>query len=662
MRNMRQMVDTLNTWARAYYTEDEPLVSDKEYDALYDALVEEERKTGTILPDSPTQRVGDEVLAAFEKYTHLAPLYSLDKAQSFEALKAWDERNRKRVEQYNASHDEALPPISYIVEYKFDGLTMNLTYDKGFLTKAATRGTGRVGEDITAQVRRIPSVPLSIESPVKMEIHGEGLMPLSALSAYNQTHDIPLKNARNAAAGALRNLDTRAVRERHLIAYFYNIGYDEGLPFTTDSEMKAFIKKQGFPTFGDYTPCETMDEVIERIDAIKHVRDSLDILIDGAVVKINDLRTRQVLGATVKFPRWAIAYKFEALEASTILEDVQWNVGRTGKVTPTAILQPVELGGVTISRSTLNNADDIARKGVRLHGRVLLRRSNDVIPEILGALPTEGPTKEIETPHCCPACHTKLVKDGVHIFCPNAIGCRPQLLAGLVHFCARDGMDIEGLSEKTLSLLLEKGLISQAADLFTLKEEDLLCLEGFKEKKTKKLLDSIEKSKQPELFSYINALGIPGVGVKTAQSLASHFHTFSRLQEATVEELVAIEDIGDITAEDIGNYFSREEIQRELQALCDAGVRPKSQTKVRESGPLEGTTVVITGTLSVGRKEMEEQLKALGAKVTGSVSKKTTFILAGDTPGSKVEKARALGIEILDEETLRKRLGGQDES
>lgn len=652
MRDMRQMVDTLNAWARAYYTEDEPLVSDKEYDALYDALVEEEKRTGIILPDSPTQRVGDEVLAAFAKHTHLAPLYSLDKAQSFEALRAWDARNRKRVEDYNASHEDALPPISYIVEYKFDGLTMNLTYEGGLLTTATTRGTGRVGEDITAQVRRMPSVPLSIESPVKMEIHGEGLMPLSALSTYNDTHDIPLKNARNAAAGALRNLDTRAVRERHLIAYFYNIGYDEGLSFTTDSEMKAFIKEQGFPTFGDYTPCATMEEVLTRIEAIGRGRDTLDILIDGAVVKINDLRTREVLGATVKFPRWAIAYKFEALEASTTLEDVEWNVGRTGKVTPTAILEPVELGGVTISRATLNNADDIARKGVRLHGRVLLRRSNDVIPEILGALPSEEPTEEIETPRCCPACHTELVKDGVHIFCPNAIGCRPQLLAGLVHFCARDGMDIEGLSEKTLSLFLEKGMISQAADLFTLKEEDILSLEGFKEKKTKKLLDSIEKSKHPELSAYINALGIPGVGVKTAQSLAAHFHTFSRLQEATVKELVSIEDIGEITAEDIANYFSREEIQRELKALHDAGVVPKSQEETNTTGPLEGMTVVITGTLSVGRKEMEEELSKLGAKVTGSVSKKTTFILAGDNPGSKVEKGRSLGIEILDEETL----------
>lgn len=650
---MQKWVDTLNDWSRQYYTLDEPVVSDKEYDELYDKLRALERETGKILPDSPTQRVGGEILDHFEKHRHAAPLYSLDKAQSFDELRDWATRNRRLLENYNAGAKEPVPEPEYVVEYKFDGLTINLTYEDGYLTMAATRGNGRIGEEILEQIRRIPTIPLKIDEKHKMEVQGEGLMPLSKLEEYNKTAKEPLKNARNAAAGALRNLDPNVVRQRSLTAYFYNIGYIEGREFTTDMEMKEFLKDNHFLVHKAIVKVNSLEEAMEEIRHIGEIRNDLDILIDGAVIKINDMRTREVLGTTNKFPRWAIAYKFEAEESSTILEDVVWNVGRTGKVTPTAILSPVEIGGVTIRRATLNNYDDIVRKGVELGSRVLIRRSNDVIPEILGTLPSEEETQVIKKPEFCPACGAEIIQDGVHIFCPNTLSCQPQLVARMTHFASRNAMNIEGFSEKTILKLMHEKDLREIPDIYRLTFDDFRSMDGFKDKRSQNLIDAIEGSKHPELSNFIYALGIRNVGAKTAEDLANHYKSFQAFKDSEYEDLLEVGDIGPVTAEEIRTFFEDPEIRESLDHLEELGVEPKRQKETQKDETLDGMTFVLTGTLTVPRKEMEGILKAHGAKVTGSVSKNTDAVLIGENPGSKRDKAQKLGIRIMTEDEIR---------
>ena len=491
MEKMREIIDQLNTWAHAYYTLDAPLVEDKTYDALYDKLVAMEKETGEVAPDSPTRRVGGDLLEGFEKFTHEKPLYSLDKAQSYERLKAWCDR----------MHEAAADDMGYMAELKFDGLTISLTYDDGKLTRAVTRGNGTVGEVITEQAVTISTVPLSIPFTGHLVVQGEGLMPYASLKKYNETAAEPLKNPRNGAAGALRNLDPKETRRRRLTAYLYNLTDAEGMSFDTDEEVKAFLKDQGFLVHPMTRRCKDFQAILDYIEEVEKVRDDLDVMIDGIVLKINDVTKRDALGYTVKFPRWAIAYKFEAKEVVTKLLDVEWNVGRTGKVTPTAILEPVDIDGVTIQRATLNNYDDILRKGVRINGNVLLRRSNDVIPEILEGIGEEGDRIEMIT-HC-PACATELVQKGVHSFCPNTIGCEPQLVARIDHFASRDAMDITGLSEKTAERLIAAGLLHEIPDIYALKREDLMTLEGFGEKKADNLLNAIEASKKISFKQFI---------------------------------------------------------------------------------------------------------------------------------------------------------------
>ena len=447
-KRIQELIDIIDDLNYHYYTLDNPKASDKEYDLLYDELVRLELETGMVYPYSPTQRVGGHILDKFEKHTHLGRLWSLDKSQSFGELRNWDNRVRRLIEDYNRLNEDKLPDPVYILEYKFDGLTINLTYKNGELVQGATRGNGTVGEAILEQLRTIKPIPLKIEYQGTIEIQGEGLMPLSALEKYNETAIEPLKNARNAAAGALRNLDTKVTADRNLTAYFYNIGYIEGKTFNTHREALKFLKDNRLPVFPYAKSFNSIETLIEEIEKLKEERSKLDVLTDGLVIKIDDIRTREILGFTNRFPRWAIAYKFEAEETSTKLLGVQWNVGRTAKVTPTAILEPVEIGGVTVRRATLNNYDDIIRKGVRLNSKILIRRSNDVIPEILGTLETDEETYPIEKPTHCPACHSELYQDGVHIFCPNSLSCKPQLVARLVHFASRDAMNIEGFSEK----------------------------------------------------------------------------------------------------------------------------------------------------------------------------------------------------------------------
>lgn len=650
---IEELVEELNKYAYEYYVLGNSSVTDKDYDKKYYELVDLEKETGYKLPYSPTQRVGDVILPEFKKYTHKARLWSLDKAQTLEEIREWHNRNVKFLEEYNRTSDEELPPLKYILTKKFDGLTINLSYDEnGVLVTGATRGTGAIGEDVTAQVKTIKSIPLKIDCHDFLEIHGEAIMTTEAFEKYNSEAETPLKNLRNGAAGALRNLNVAETAKRNLSAFFYDVGYKEGAPFKTYMEMLNFIKTKGFPMDDYIRECTTLDEIQKEIDYIRDIRFDLNYDIDGLVIAIDDIRTRELLGYTVKFPKWAIAYKFEAQEDTTKLLDVEWNVGRSGRVSPTAILEPVELAGVTVKRATLNNMDDIARKGVRLGAEVFVRRSNDVIPEIMGVVPEslEG-TKEIEEPKVCPACGAHLVHEGVHIYCENTLGCKPQMVKTIVHFAGREAMNIAGFSEKTAEQLFEKLDIRDISDLYKLEYEKLLDLDKFGPKKAQNLLDAIEKSKDCTLEAFLYSLGIPNVGVKTAKDLVKRFESLENLEKATFEELVSVQDVGDIVARSIIEFFKEERTLKVINELLSLGVNPHYEKKEVLESPFMGKTVVVTGTLeNYSRTSIKEKLESLGAKVSGSVSKKTDFVIAGEAAGSKYDKAKSLGVTILSEE------------
>ena len=650
---IEELVEELNKYAYEYYVLGNSSVTDKDYDKKYYELVDLEKETGYKLPYSPTQRVGDVILPEFKKYTHKARLWSLDKAQTLEEIREWHNRNVKFLEEYNRTSEEELPPLKYILTKKFDGLTINLSYDEnGVLVTGATRGTGAIGEDVTAQVKTIKSIPLKIDCHDFLEIHGEAIMTTEAFEKYNSEAETPLKNLRNGAAGALRNLNVAETAKRNLSAFFYDVGYKEGAPFKTYMEMLNFIKTKGFPMDDYIRECTTLDEIQKEIDYIRDIRFDLNYDIDGLVIAIDDIRTRELLGYTVKFPKWAIAYKFEAQEATTKLLDVEWNVGRSGRVSPTAILEPVELAGVTVKRATLNNMDDIARKGVRLGAEVFVRRSNDVIPEIMGVVleSLEG-TKEIEEPKVCPACGAHLVHEGVHIYCENTLGCKPQMVKTIVHFAGREAMNIAGFSEKTAEQLFEKLDIRDISDLYKLEYEKLLDLDKFGPKKAQNLLDAIEKSKDCTLEAFLYSLGIPNVGVKTAKDLVKRFESLENLEKATFEELVSVQDVGDIVARSIIEFFKEERTLKVINELLSLGVNPHYEKKEVLESPFMGKTVVVTGTLeNYSRTSIKEKLESLGAKVSGSVSKKTDFVIAGEAAGSKYDKAKSLGVTILSEE------------
>ena len=628
---IEELVEELNKYAYEYYVLGNSSVTDKDYDKKYYELVDLEKETGYKLPYSPTQRVGDVILPEFKKYTHKARLWSLDKAQTLEEIREWHNRNIKFLEEYNRTSDEELPPLKYILTKKFDGLTINLSYDEnGVLVTGATRGTGAIGEDVTAQVKTIKSIPLKIDCHDFLEIHGEAIMTTEAFEKYNSEAETPLKNLRNGAAGALRNLNVAETAKRNLSAFFYDVGYKEGAPFKTYMEMLNFIKTKGFPMDDYIRECKTLDEIQKEIDYIRDIRYDLNYDLDGLVIAIDDIRTRELLGYTVKFPKWAIAYKFEAQEATTKLLDVEWNVGRSGRVSPTAILEPVELAGVTVKRATLNNMDDIARKGVRLGAEVFVRRSNDVIPEIMGVVPEslEG-TKEIEEPKVCPACGAHLVHEGVHIYCENTLGCKPQMVKTIVHFAGREAMNIAGFSERTAEQLFEKLDIRDISDLYKLEYEKLLDLDKFGPKKAQNLLDAIEKSKDCTLEAFLYSLGIPNVGVKTAKDLVKRFESLENLEKATFEELVSVQDVGDIVARSIIEFFKEERTLKVINELLSLGVNPHYEKKEVLESPFMGKTVVVTGTLeNYSRTSIKEKLESLGAKVSGSVSKKTDFVIA----------------------------------
>lgn len=648
-----ELIDKINELNYHYYTLDEPIVSDGEYDKLYDELRNLEKSTGYINIFSPTQRVGGTILDKFEKHFHISRLYSQDKSQNINQLKDWIFRTKKLRDNYNQTHNDKLEELEFITEYKFDGLTINLTYENGYLKTASTRGNGIVGEDVTKQVLTIPTIPTKIKEKSLLEIQGEAVMPLSSLKKYNEENEIPLKNVRNAAAGAIRNLDTSQTRKRNLKAYFYQISTNS-LDFKTEEDKLEFLKEQKLPVYPYKKLIKNFDEIVNEIEYIKEERHNIDVLTDGVVIKVNDVKTQEVLGYTNKFPRWSIAYKYDPEEYTTKLLDVVWNVGRTGKVTPSAILEPVDFSGVTVQRATLNNYDDILRKKVKIGSKVFIRRSNDVIPEILGVVDEfqEG-TKKIEKPNKCPYCHSELIEGNVHIYCPNSISCTPQLKARLVHFASRDAMDIEGLSEKTIELFINKLGIKEIYDLYDLSYEDLINLESFKDKKTNNLLEAIKNSKECELNDFIYAIGIPNVGVKTARDLAEKYKTLENLRNAKEEDLVEVEDIGEKTSHDIVEFFKDNNIKESIDKLLDKGIKINYINENEVSDSLDGMKIVITGSIeNYKRNDIKKLIIDHKGDVTSSVSKNTDLVLCGEKPGSKKEKADQLGIKILEDEEL----------
>ena len=645
MDRKRELIDLLNKWAYEYYVLDNPTVSDKEYDALYDELRRLEEESGEVYADSPTRRVGGETIKGFEKHTHIARLFSLDKSVSTEELTAFLTRVKKL---------SGVQP-DYTVEYKFDGLTVCLTYDKGQFIRATTRGNGVVGEDVTVQVLTIKSFPLRIAYQGTLEVRGEAVIRLSVLDAYNKTAAEPLKNARNAAAGAIRNLDPKVTELRRPDIYFYDVNYMSDGVTLSQTEAHDFLQKEGFKVFPYFKVCHTDEEVVSAIAEIEKERRALDVLTDGAVIKVNDNALREEMGFTDKFPRWAMAYQFEAEEVTTLLKDVIWQVGRTGKLTPLALLDPVDLGGATVSRATLNNYGDILRKDVKLGSRVLVRRSNEVIPEILGTTEHTENSREIEKPSVCPACGTALDEVGAHLFCPNRL-CTPRIVAMLDHYASKNAMDIDGFSESTAAQLVEKKGVENFSELYRLTAEDLGELEGFKDKKIKNILTAIEKSKTPTMDAFIYAIGIEGVGRVAAKDIAARFKKFENFQNASFEDLIALENVGEITANAILAYFADERNRAELNALFEIGVKPTWSDEKKE-GIFSGQSVVLTGTLeNYKRSEAQKLIEKRGGVCQSSVTAKTTFVLAGAEAGSKLAKAQKLGIKIIDENAFKEML------
>ena len=645
MDRMQELVQKLNEYAYRYYVLDDPVISDGEYDKLYDELVALEKQTGVVLPDSPTIRVGDKPLSKFNQVVHRGKLFSLDKCQSKEEMRAWLDK---------LSVNGKMPLCS--VEYKFDGLTINLTYENGVLTRAATRGNGEIGEEVTMQVRTIKSVPLSIPYKGVIEVQGEGIMTLSALAAYNARPDVvPLKNARNGVAGAIRNLDPKVTADRKLDMICYNVNYMDDGNFPDGKAMLAFLRENNFKLSDYCRYCSTPDEVMAALDEIESRRDSLDFLIDGAVVKVDNTAMREELGYTQKFPRWAMAFKFAPEEATTTVRDVIWQVSRTGKLNPLAVLDPVDLAGVTVSRATLSNISEIRRKDIRIGSRVFIRRSNDVIPEITGVAEHTENSREIVPPAVCPACGAPVVQDGIFVKCSNTRACANTIISALSHFCERDAMDIEGLSDKTLELLYGLNKVKAFHDIYALKQEDFDEVEGFRDKRTGNLLAAIEKSKTTTLARFLYAIGIPNIGKKSAGQLEEEFRTLDAVMNASKEDFAALDDFGDIMAEGVKAYFDDEHNRREIELLLKAGIT-FTQKQVAE-GVFSGKKVVLTGALvSMKRGKAKEEIEKRGGSVAESVSKAVNLVIVGEDAGSKLAKAEKLGIPTISEGEFLKML------
>ena len=645
---MNELVALLNRYATEYYTSDNPSVSDSEYDRLYRELVElETAYPDQVLADSPTHRVGGKILDGFEKYSHQYPLYSLQDAFSREELEAFDARVRKEV---------AHP--TYICELKIDGLSISLTYEKGILVSGATRGDGSIGENITENLKRVKDIPLTLPEELDITVRGECYMPRSSFDQVNQARqengEPEFANPRNAAAGTLRQLDTAVVAKRNLATFLYQ----EASPSTRDSQEKVLkhLEQLGFVVNPKRILAENIDEIWNFIQEVGQERENLPYDIDGVVIKVNDLASQEELGFTVKAPKWAVAYKFPAEEKEAKLLSVDWTVGRTGVVTPTANLTPVQLAGTTVSRATLHNVDYIAEKDIRKDDTVIVYKAGDIIPAVLRVVESKRVSEEkLDIPTNCPSCDSDLLhfEDEVALRCINP-RCPAQIMEGLIHFASRDAMNITGLGPSIVEKLFAANLVKDVADIYRLKEDDFLLLEGVKEKSAAKLYQAIQASKENSAEKLLFGLGIRHVGSKASQLLLQHFHSIENLAQADPEEVASIESLGGVIAKSLQTYFATEGSEILLRELKEAGVNLdyKGQIVVADAA-LSGLTVVLTGKLErLKRSEAKIKLESLGAKVTGSVSKKTDLVVAGADAGSKLQKAKELGIEVRDEAWL----------
>lgn len=648
IEEMKKLIQEIEKHNHNYYVLDKPVISDSEYDKLYYSLVDLEKETGVILPNSPTQRVGDSVLEGFVKHRHEVPLYSLNKVRSEEELLSWV-----------GDMENLANGTDFALEYKFDGLQIVLEYEDGIFKRATTRGNGTIGEDVTSQVKTIRSVPLSIPFKNRLIVQGEGMITKSNFAKYNKTATEKLKNERNAAAGAIRNLDPRETAKRNLDYFCYSILLSEGKTFSTQAEIHKFIEENGFKTGNYFKICKDEHEIMQEIEKVDKIKNNLDVLIDGMVIKINKVAPREEIGWTNKFPKWAMAFKFEAQEASTMLEDVIWQVGRSGRVTPIAVLQPVELAGATISRATLNNIEDIARKGVFIKSKIFVRRSNEVIPEVMGLAEKYDFSQEIKEPKVCPSCGHNLVRRGPLLFCTNHSGCKEQVVDRLTHFASRNAMNIEGLSEKTVGQFYDQLGVRNLSDIYSIKKEDLLRLDLFKDKKADNVIKSIAKSKDVELARFLFALGIGEVGNKTAKDLASNFGSLEKIKSLSLEELSSVKDIGNVIAGNIVDFFKDEDNLKEIDKLIESGVKIEEKSKkIIKNANFEGKTFVLTGTLEgFTRTQAQELIEERGGKTSSSVSKNTDFVLAGSEAGSKLAKAEALGVKVISEKDFLEMLG-----
>ena len=645
---MKELVELLNRYATEYYTSDNPSVSDSEYDRLYRDLVElEKAHPDQVLPESPTHRVGGKILDGFEKYSHQYPLYSLQDAFSREELDAFDARVRKELDD-----------VTYICELKIDGLSISLTYEQGIFVTGATRGDGSIGENITENLKRVKDIPLSLPEKLDITVRGECYMPRASFDQVNQSRqengEPEFANPRNAAAGTLRQLDTSVVSKRNLATFLYQ----EASPSTRDSQEKVLehLEQLGFVVNPRRLLAHSMDEVWEFIQEIGQERDQLPYDIDGVVIKVNDLAGQEQLGFTVKAPKWAVAYKFPAEEKEAKLLSVDWTVGRTGVVTPTANLTPVQLAGTTVSRATLHNVDYITEKDIRKDDTVIVYKAGDIIPAVLRVVESKRVSEErLDIPTNCPSCDSKLLhfEDEVALRCINP-RCPAQIKEGLTHFASRDAMNISGLGPSIVEKLFTADLVKDVADIYRLTVEDLLLLDGVKEKSAQKLYQAIQASKENSAEKLLFGLGIRHVGSKASQLLLQNFHSIESLAQANPEEIASIESLGSVIAQSLQTYFATEGSEILLRELKESGVNLdyKGQT-VEANAALSGLTVVLTGKLErLNRSEAKNKLESLGAKVTGSVSKKTDLVVAGADAGSKLQKAQELGIEIRDEAWL----------
>lgn len=660
IERLEHLIELLNDYAYHYYVLDKPIASDHEYDVLYRELVHiETLHPEWIRPESPTQRVGGQLLEGFKKVSHAQSMYSLGNAFNENEVAAFIERVT----------NAASGPVSFMCECKIDGLAIALTYEAGKLVRGATRGDGTIGEDITHNIRTINSIPLQLRRPISTEVRGEAYMPKAVFAALNAERDekgeVPLANPRNAAAGALRQIDPKMAKQRQLNAFIYDSILTESFNPMSQEELFNQFSEVGLRTNPLRRLCQTKDEVMDFIHEVGNKRHDLPYDIDGVVIKVNDFQLREALGFTVKAPRWAIAYKFPAEVATTVVRDVEWTVGRTGVVTPTAVMDPVNLAGSVVQRATLHNIDIIADLDVRIADTVHLHKAGDIIPEILEVLMDQRPanSQPLTIPNQCPACQSELIRidDEVALRCQNPL-CPAQQLAQLSHFVSRNAMNIVGLGEKVIEQLLNKELVKDAADLYYLTYEELLTLDKIKDRSANKILQAIEESKQQSLERLLFGLGIRHVGAKAAQLVAQKFGTMERIMNATLEEFSSIEGLGIMISQSLVNFFAEEGSHQLIQRLQDAGVQMSYQGVTIEdianlSTEWTGKTVVITGSFAdYDRKELQAKLESLGAKVTSSVSKKTDIVVAGEAAGSKLTKAQDLGITIYNEAQLLERI------